>query len=48
MAKGQKRSNKEQRKLKSKEPKPAGPKYLRPAELVHAAKPATSGPGAKR
>jgi hypothetical protein len=48
MAKGQKRTNKEQRKLKSKEPKQAGPKYLRPAELVQTAKPALTGRTAKK
>jgi hypothetical protein len=38
MAKGQKRSTKEPRKQKTKETKQAGPKYMRPAELVQTAK----------
>jgi hypothetical protein len=44
MAKGQKRSTKEPRKEKSKEAKQAGPKYLRPAELVQTAKPNSQAP----
>jgi hypothetical protein len=39
MAKGQKRSTKEQRKPKSDKKKVEGPKYLRPAELVQSGKP---------
>ena len=38
MAKGQRRSSKEPRKPKSDEKKPAGAKYMRPAELVQTAK----------
>lgn len=38
MAKGQKRSSKEPRKLKADDKKQAGPKYLRPAELVQVGK----------
>jgi hypothetical protein len=38
MAKGQKRSSKEPRKPKSDEKKPAGPKYMQPAELIQSAK----------
>jgi hypothetical protein len=48
MAKGQKRSGKEPRKLKSAEKKPAGPKYLRPPELVQQAKLGASRPGPKK
>ena len=48
MAKGQKRSNKEQRKLKSKDSKKPGPKYLRPAELVQTAKLPPAGRATKK
>jgi hypothetical protein len=48
MAKGQKRSGKEPRKLKSAEKKPAGPKYLRPPELIQAAKPGAPRLGQKK
>jgi hypothetical protein len=48
MAKGQKRSNKEQRKPKSEEKKPTGPKYLRPAELVQFAKAGAQSAGSKK
>jgi len=51
MAKGQKRSSKEPRKLKgagSGEKKNAGPKYLRQAEGPSSVKIATMGPGRKR
>jgi len=48
MAKGQKRSSKEPRKLKSAEKKQAGPKYLRPPELVQAAKPGVTRLGPKK
>lgn len=47
MAKGQKRSAKEPRKQKKAEPKPAGPKYLRPAELVQSGKLGAQRPGQK-
>jgi len=47
MAKGQKRSTKEPRKLKSAEKKPAGPKYLRPADLLQPAKLGPQRPGRK-
>ena len=47
MAKGQKRSGKEPRKLKSAEKKPTGPKYLRPPELVQAGKLGAQRPGQK-
>ncbi len=46
MAKGQQRSNKEQKKEKSSEKK-KGPKYLRPAELVQAGKLGAQRPGQK-
>ncbi len=48
MAKGQKRSNKEQRKLKTADKKPTGPKYLRPPELVQTAKLGAPRPGPKK
>jgi hypothetical protein len=48
MAKGQKRSTKEPRKPKSDEKKPAGPKYLRPPELVQLAKPGAPRLGRKK
>ena len=48
MAKGQQHSNKEQRKQKSADKKQSGPKYLRPAELVQAAKPAPARGGPKK
>jgi hypothetical protein len=38
MSKGQKRSSKEPRKPKSDGKKPAGPKYMRPPELVQSTK----------
>lgn len=48
MAKGQKRSNKEQRKPKSEEKKQTGPKYLRPPELVQLAKDSARSAGPKK
>ena len=47
MAKGQKRTTKEPRKLKSPDKKLAGPKYLRPAELVSSGKLGPQRPGQK-
>lgn len=47
MSKGQKRSTKEPRKEKSADKK-AGPKYLRPAELVTPGKLGAQRPGQKK
>lgn len=48
MAKGQKRSSKEPRKLKAADKKPEGPKYLRPADIGQGMKPLTARLGQKK
>lgn len=48
MAKGQKRSNRETKKLKSTEKKPVGPKYQRPPELGKIAKLGDPRPSQKK
>ena len=46
MAKGQKRTSKEPRKVKSSEKK-SGPKYLRPAEFIQTGRLGAQRPGQK-